>query len=213
MPRGRHLGRSMPTRHEDGAGGARISDPDALVASRPAGVTQRFDIVRPWTDSSLVSEVSPAPDAQAPDANVPADPVESIVASASRLSKVLQGEIPGWLAAELTIGQLRLLRRLSHHGPISMSGSAEWLGIGLPSVTGTVERLERHGLVERRHGTDDRRIVEVLLTDRALDLFAEMAGVRIEAVRAALGVLEPEELADLDRLFRTIIERNEGPRP
>jgi DNA-binding MarR family transcriptional regulator len=141
------------------------------------------------------------------------DPVESIVASAGRLAGELRGGIPGWLAAELTIGQLRLLSRLSRHGPTSMSGIADWLGTGLPSVTGAVERLERHGLVERRHATDDRRVVEVHLTDRGNELIGDMAGVRMEVIRTALAVLEPAELADLGRLLATIIARREGPRP
>jgi DNA-binding MarR family transcriptional regulator len=144
---------------------------------------------------------------------LPVDPVESIVASAGRLAGELRGDIPGWLAAELTIGQLRLLARLSRHGPISMSGVADWLGTGLPSATGAVERLERHGLVERRHATDDRRVVEVHLTDQANELVAQMAGVRLEVIRSALAVLKPAELAELARLLATIISRREGTRP
>jgi DNA-binding MarR family transcriptional regulator len=143
----------------------------------------------------------------------PVDPIESIVASAGRLAGDLRGEIPGWLAAELTIGQLRLLSRLAREGATSMSGIADWLGTGLTSVTGAVERLERHGLVERRHATNDRRVVEVHLTDRANELVAEMAGVRMEVVRTALAVLEPAELAELDRLLAAIIARRKGPRP
>jgi hypothetical protein len=54
--------------------------------------------------------------------------------------------------------------------------------------------------------------VEVRLTDRAHELVAEMAGVRLEVLRSALGVLEPSELADLERLLATIITRREGTR-
>ena len=142
----------------------------------------------------------------------PTDPDERehVLAHLAELAKSFRAEMPGWVAAELTSGQLRLLFKLSRQGPTSMSGIGEWLGTSLSSVTGTVERLERHGLVERRHGADDRRIVEVHLSDRGRELVADILGIRLESIRRLLGVLDPDELRDLDRLLRLITERTEG---
>jgi len=142
----------------------------------------------------------------------PADPaaLDRVLAHAVEIAKSLRAEIPGWVAAELTFGQLRLLFKLSRRGPTSMSGIGEWLGTSLSSVSGTVERLEHHGLVERRHRADDRRIVEVHLTDPGRELLVDILGIRLEAIRRLLGVLNPDELRDLDRLLRLIIERTEG---
>jgi len=142
----------------------------------------------------------------------PADPDERehVLAHLAELAKSFRAEMPGWVAAELTSGQLRLLFKLSRQGPTSMSGIGEWLGTSLSSVTGTVERLERHGLVERRHGADDRRIVEVHLSDPGRELLADILGIRLESIRRFLGVLDPDELRDLDRLLRLIIERTQG---
>jgi MarR family transcriptional regulator, organic hydroperoxide resistance regulator len=142
----------------------------------------------------------------------PADPDERehVLAHLAELAKSFRAEMPAWVAAELTSGQLRLLFKLSRQGPTSMSGIGEWLGTSLSSVTGTVERLERHGLVERRHGADDRRIVEVHLSDRGRELVADILGIRLESIRRFLGVLDPDELRDLDRLLRLIIERTQG---
>jgi DNA-binding MarR family transcriptional regulator len=141
----------------------------------------------------------------------PDELLTALVEDAARLAKRIRPEIPAWLADELTIGQLRLLGRLANHGPTSMGAIGEWLGVGLPSVTGTVERLERRGLVERRHSADDRRVVEVHLTALAGDALGEMAGVRLEALRAVVSVLDPDELQTLRRLFQTIIARLEEP--
>ena len=141
----------------------------------------------------------------------PTDPdaLEEVLAHAAELAKSFRAETPGWVAAQLTFGQLRLLFKLSRQGPTSMSGIGEWLGTSLPSVTGTVERLERHGLLERRHRADDRRVVEVHLTDPGRELLIDILGIRLEAIRRLLGVLDPAELRDLDRLLRLIIERIE----
>lgn len=141
---------------------------------------------------------------------MPSDSLEAVIAHAGALAKGLQAGVPDWAATELTLGQLRLLFRLSKEGPTSMSGVAEWMGTGLPAATGTIERLERHDLVERRHRTDDRRIVEAHLTDRGRELVVDILGIRLEAIRQVLGVLQPDEVRDLDRLLCLIIERTEG---
>lgn len=144
------------------------------------------------------------------DGVAPSGALNDVLAHATELLKAFRPEMPDWIAGELTFGQLRLLFKLSKHGPTSMSGIGEWLGTSLPSVTGTIERLERHGLVERRHRADDRRIVEVDLTDAGHELLVDIQGIRVEAIRRFFGVLGPEELGDLDRLLRLIIRRIEG---
>jgi DNA-binding MarR family transcriptional regulator len=116
-------------------------------------------------------------------------------------------EIPGWVGQDLTFGQMRLLFLLSKNGPSPMSHVAEWLGVGLPAVSGVVERVERHGLVTRRHRSDDRRVVECILTDGGLRLIEEISGLRREMLRQTLGVLSDEELAQLARLISIVLER------
>ncbi len=115
--------------------------------------------------------------------------------------------VPSWVAQELTFGQLRILFRLEHDGSATMSQIAEWLEVTLPTATGIIERIERRGLVERRHGADDRRIVECALTARGEVLLAEIVGIRDEATRAALSVLTPDELVQVDDLLARIAAR------
>jgi DNA-binding MarR family transcriptional regulator len=136
--------------------------------------------------------------------------LDEVLVRASDLAKRYRTEMPAWVAAELTFGQVRLLFWLSNRGPTAMGVIGEWLGTSLPSVTGTIERLERHGLVERRHGADDRRIVKVHLTDAGNALTVDILGVRLEGIRRLLGCLDPTELRELDRLLRLIIERSGG---
>jgi DNA-binding MarR family transcriptional regulator len=71
-----------------------------------------------------------------------------------------------------------------------MSRIAEWLGVGLPTASGTVERVERHGLVARQHRLDDRRVVECTLTDAGRRLIDEISGLRLEMMRQVLDVLD-----------------------
>jgi DNA-binding MarR family transcriptional regulator len=118
-------------------------------------------------------------------------------------------EIPSWaLATDLTFGQLRLLFWLQRHGPASMTRLAAWLGVDPATATGTMDRMERHGLATRAHRTDDRRVVECRITDAGAALVTEIDGLRMDAMRQALGLLNPTELAEFDRLLTLIIARS-----
>jgi len=116
-------------------------------------------------------------------------------------------DVPEWVAQELIFGQMRLLFLLSKHGPSPMSHIAEWLGVGLPTASGIVERVERHGLVARQHRLDDRRVVDCQLTDAGLHLIDEISGMRLEMMRRFLGVLTEDELAEMARLITLVLER------
>ena len=116
-------------------------------------------------------------------------------------------DVPEWVAQELTFSQMRLLFLLAKHGPSPMSRVAEWLGVALPTASGTVERVERHGLVTRQHRLDDRRVVECGLTDDGRRLIDEMSGTRLQMMRQFLGVLNEDEMADMARLIAIVLER------
>jgi DNA-binding MarR family transcriptional regulator len=89
-----------------------------------------------------------------------------------------------------------------------MSRIAEWLGVGLPTASGIVERVERHGLALRQHRVDDRRVVDCQLTAGGRRLIDEIYGMRLEMMRQFLGVLTPDEQAEMARLLRIVLERS-----
>jgi DNA-binding MarR family transcriptional regulator len=133
--------------------------------------------------------------------------VETLVESLSALADRGGQDVPDWVAQDLTFGQMRILFLLSKHGPSPISRVAEWLGVGLSSASGVVDRVERHGLVTRSHRRDDRRVVECDLTDTGRRLIEDIGGMRREMLNEIVGVLSDEELADFARLTQTIIER------
>ena len=133
--------------------------------------------------------------------------IEAVVEAMSGLWDKDAHDVPEWVAQELTFSQMRLLFLLSGNGPAPMSRIAEWLGVGLPTASGTVERVERHGLVSRQHRLDDRRIVECGLTEAGRHLIDEISGTRLEMMRKVLGVLNGEELAQMAGLITTMVAR------
>jgi DNA-binding MarR family transcriptional regulator len=150
-----------------------------------------------------VSEVS----ADRPDQPNRNREIEAAIDALGDLWELGGPDVPDWVAQELTFSQTRLIFLLHKHGPSPIGRVAEWLGVGLPTASGAVDRLERHGLVVRQHRLDDRRIVECGLTEAGQKLIDQIYGMRLEMMRRFLQVLTEEELADMARLITIVSER------
>jgi len=90
---------------------------------------------------------------------------------------------------DLTLSQYRVLAILGD-GCAASSKLAEKLAVSRPSVTGVVDGLVTRGLVRRDHTADDRRRIDVGLTDAGrLLLAAADAAVeqRMERIEQLLG--------------------------
>lgn len=136
--------------------------------------------------------------------------IDAVIQAVSGLWEQGGTDVPAWAAQELTFGQMRLLFLLGKHGPSPMSRIAEWLGVGLPTASGTVERVERHGLVERLHRVDDRRVVDCQLTVAGRELLEGITGMQRGVLRRTLGVLSGDELRELARLISIVVERTKS---
>ena len=113
-------------------------------------------------------------------------------------------------ARDLTLGQVRLLILLRAEGRLPMGRIAQIFDLSPAASTGFVQRVERHGLVQRQHRSDDRRVVDCVLTDAGRHLLEDLSGIRLGAIRQALSVLQPSELAVLQQSLRLIRSRQEA---
>lgn len=71
----------------------------------------------------------------------------------------------------------------------------------VPDVTRIIDRLESMGLVERRRTEQDRRVVNVSITRKGLELLASLDEPTVELHRTQLGHLSRAELAEMNRLL------------
>ncbi len=95
--------------------------------------------------------------------------------------------------------------------PYGMSELGSILGLAKSSLTGLVDRTERHGLVRREPDERDLRAVRVALTPRGSKLaeeFYDETCRRVEKLPAALGDAERETLA---RLLGRVVLDNKVP--
>ena len=67
---------------------------------------------------------------------------------------------------ELTAPQGMLLFMVSKHGMLKITEISEKMGLSNSTVSGIVDRLESQGLVERQRSKADRRVVNVVVTNR-----------------------------------------------
>lgn len=104
-----------------------------------------------------------------------------------------------WTALELTMAQMKVLFVLHHGGPAKVSDLAEALAVTAPSMTGTLERLVRQGLVERRDDPTDRRLVINALTPAGQALVERLHQGRQARLQAALAHMDAATIAALER--------------
>jgi DNA-binding MarR family transcriptional regulator len=113
-------------------------------------------------------------------------------------------------AADLTRGERRVLRALGRQGCCPMSGIADMICLSLSSVTGLIDRLVEKGLVRRDRSPDDRRIVQVALTDEGRGAHqSAMEGPAAFAKRVLKG-LNADEQEALAQLMKKVAERIEA---
>lgn len=110
------------------------------------------------------------------------------------------------IAANATLRQLEVIRLLATHGPLVMHELASLHGISRSSATEVVDRLEGHGLVERRHDPLNRRSVEVALTSRATSLLGQFRRLQQARITALAEIYSDAELGTLVGLLEKLAQ-------
>ena len=108
-----------------------------------------------------------------------------------------RADLPSWCAVDLTMPQLKALFLAGTPGGASHGQIARALGVTLSTVTGVVDRLVEHGLVERHTDATDRRLSHVVATPAGVELVDRLWAGRRDLLARVLGALTPEERAAL----------------
>jgi len=155
----------------------RVADDGLVAADRVAD----DDIAAPASRAALLREIS-----------------EGVATLASRRRCAAARRIHH---SGISLGHLQVLWILQEHGPLPVSRLAEWLGIGVPNVTGLLDRMEQRGLVERIRDAEDRRVVLARPSDQGRAAVAEHDGWQAEVLSELLAPIATEQLAAIaDRL-------------
>jgi DNA-binding MarR family transcriptional regulator len=105
---------------------------------------------------------------------------------------------------DITPGQLRALRVLSHHGPLRLSDLSDHLRIAARSTTEVVDALESRGLVERRPDPADRRATLAELTKHGESVLGAIRAARGTEAERVFGNLSQTDRNHLARILRKL---------
>jgi len=115
---------------------------------------------------------------------------------------------------DLTPSQYNVLRILRGEGtPLPCLEIADRMIQVVPAMTGLLDRLEKQELVKRERCTEDRRVVYVELTSKAIQLLERMDQPVTDQHRELIGHLTRAELKELSRLLEKARESTGEPPP
>lgn len=104
----------------------------------------------------------------------------------------------------LTVSQFGVLEAVYHLGPLCQKDIAAKVLKSTGNITFVIDNLEKRALVERRRNPDDRRMVDVYLTDAGRALIEEILPGHVALIAEDISILTPEEQAELQRLCRKL---------
>lgn len=105
-------------------------------------------------------------------------------------------------AYDLTLSQFGTLEAIYHLGPMQSGELGQKILKTRGNMTMVVDHLEKRGLVTRQRRADDRRRVDILLTEDGRSLIATILPTHVAGVVQSLSPLtmaEQQQLADLCR--------------
>jgi DNA-binding MarR family transcriptional regulator len=92
---------------------------------------------------------------------------------------------------------MEIMFLLERDGKLSVSEIGEKLQIARPQLTHYLDKLVQLKMVERQDGTDDRRIIFILLTDRGKNILKKQTLHLKKAFIETLDSLTDNELVDI----------------
>jgi MarR family 2-MHQ and catechol resistance regulon transcriptional repressor len=104
----------------------------------------------------------------------------------------------------LTQPQFGVLETLGHIGPLTLGELSRKQLVSGGNMTCVVDNLEKEGIVERVHSTEDRRAIIIQLTPKGQSLFDGIFGTHARYVAEIASVLEEDEQRRLSDLLKKL---------
>ncbi len=108
---------------------------------------------------------------------------------------------------DLTPSQFGVLESLYHLGPMCQGAVSAKILRSTGNMTLVLDNLEKRGLVRRERDADDRRKVNIVLTEAGREIISRVLPHQVAAIVEEMGVLTPEEQAALGRICRKLGKR------
>jgi DNA-binding MarR family transcriptional regulator len=110
------------------------------------------------------------------------------------------------LMLEVTTSQLKAMFVIYLRGPLRIGLLARALGVSLPTMTVTVDRLVKRGILRRENDPDDRRAVYCHLSDYGQEILNQMWESARARTRQMLTVLTVPELEIVGKALEILLK-------
>jgi len=108
---------------------------------------------------------------------------------------------------DVTQTQIFTLMTLYEQAPIRLSDLSSKLKVQAPTVTGIIDRLEKSHYVRRIPDTEDRRAINVDLTDKGRKVTKKMRGIIQSKWKDILETLPAVERETYLRILKKMVEK------
>lgn len=102
--------------------------------------------------------------------------------------------------------RLEVLRFLGKKEAPTMQMIARHLHVEAPSATSLVATLDRSGLIERRAGTNDRRVTRIYLTKKGMTILRKYEKHSSTIMAHVFHGLSAHDVSTLEAILRRVIE-------
>ena len=134
-----------------------------------------------------------------------------------RFFRIAYSRVPtGWLAADITMTQFKVLLTIFIDGPQSCGSLASALDLSLPTMTGILNRLNRRGYLKRERDKKDGRRVISGLSRKGSEMIERLWVAGREQLAQVLQGVPAEDLQALERaleIFTRAVESAPAPQP
>jgi DNA-binding MarR family transcriptional regulator len=133
--------------------------------------------------------------------------VDRINAAHERLMSLLTSiHTSDFLEIHVTMSQAKVLYLVASVGEMHMSTLPALLGVSLSTVSGTVDRLVDHGLLDRREDPADRRQVVLRPTDAGVAAIDRFRDLNARQLRELLDRIDSPGLAEIEHSYGLLVE-------
>jgi len=123
----------------------------------------------------------------------------------TRASDSVSGRVNQHLQSyDLTTSQFGVLEALYHLGSLQVGQLGEKILKSSGNMTLVIDNLDRRGLVRRVRLKEDRRCIEIQLTDKGKALIEKILPAHVAGVVEVFDVLTTDEQSQLDSLCRKL---------
>lgn len=105
---------------------------------------------------------------------------------------------------DITNNDMHVIEAIGIGKAKNMSAVAKKLNITLSSLTTAINSLVRKAYVERQRSSEDRRVVEIRLTEKGEKAYLHHEEYHNQMIKAAISEMSPEEIPILVKMLKNL---------